>query len=111
MAARKGESPPSPARASAAAYRHEGASGDGGGAGGKAAHVNPIHAAAAAAAAAAQGIEDEHRPTLSLLNLLLPPKASPLRRLSRLLSRLEDLSHLLVWSRANTAGTGKARTR
>jgi hypothetical protein len=111
VAARKGESPPSPARASAAAYRHEGVSGDGGGglggAGGKAAHVNPIHAAAAAAAAAAQGIEDEHRPTLSLLNLLLPPKASPLRRLSRLLSRLEDLSHLLVWSRANTAGTGK----
>ena len=102
VAARRGEAPPSPAKATVAAYRHEGASNAP-----AAPHANPVHAAAAAAAAAAQGIEDEHRPTLSLLNMLLPPRSSPLRRLARLLSRLEDLSHLLVWSRANTAGTGK----
>ena len=61
--------------------------------------ANPVQAAAAAAAAAAiAAVSDDLRPTLTLLNLLLAPKGSLLRRLGRMLSRLDDMSHTLVWS-------------
>lgn len=42
--------------------------------------------------------QDASKPVVTLLNLLLAPAGSALRRLARLLLRLEDLSHILVWS-------------
>ena len=71
--------------------------------------ANHVHAAAAAAAAAAAVAEtDELRPTLTLLNQLLAPSGSPLRRLSRLLARLDDMSHTLVWSSSPAVHPGAA---
>ena len=46
---------------------------------------------------------DASKPVMTLLNLLLAPAGSALRRLARLLLRLEDLSHVLVWSLGEAA--------
>ena len=46
---------------------------------------------------------DTSRETLTLLNLLHAPPGSALRQLATLLSRLEYLSHILVWTRKSDA--------
>ena len=54
----------------------------------------------AAAVSAATGELDATKPALTLLNLLLAPRGSALRRLASLMMRLDDLSHILAWSEA-----------
>ena len=49
---------------------------------------------------AATGELDATKPALTLLNLLLAPRGSALRRLASLMMRLDDLSHILAWSEA-----------
>ena len=41
---------------------------------------------------------DHSRPTLTLLNIMTAPPSSLLKRIGMLLSRLDNLSHVLVWS-------------
>jgi hypothetical protein len=43
-------------------------------------------------------IVDSNRPTLTLLNILTAPPSSLLKRVGMLLSRLDNLSNVLVWS-------------
>jgi hypothetical protein len=44
---------------------------------------------------------DPNRPTLTLLNVVSAPPSSLLKRVGMMLSRLDNLAHVLVWSTAN----------
>jgi len=43
---------------------------------------------------------DDSRPILTLLNIMTAPPSSLLKRIGMLLSRLDNLSHILIWSTA-----------
>ena len=44
---------------------------------------------------------DKNQPVATLFNILTAPKSSFLKRLGMLLSRLDNLSHVLIWSHSN----------
>jgi hypothetical protein len=44
---------------------------------------------------------DPNRPVLTLLNIVSAPPSSLLKRVGMMLSRLDNLAHVLVWSRSN----------
>jgi hypothetical protein len=57
-------------------------------------------AEASAAAAAPTSVGDDDEPELMLLNLIYAPIDTPLFSVARQLARIEDLSHVLVWTPA-----------
>jgi hypothetical protein len=48
---------------------------------------------------------DTNRPILTLLNVASAPPSSVLKRVGMMLSRLDNLAHVLVWSKSKVQST------